>query len=141
MSEKIIKLIKQAFHFFAISGVGWIVDMCIYTILSKWIPVTIANIISSTTAVTYVYTVSTKKIFENKSNINIRTKYIFYIIYQMALILLSSVVISGLSHLLLVHFRKVKFITKYAKICAKILITPFTMVMNFLFMKILIEKI
>ncbi len=140
MADKFFKLLNQALHFFLISGVGWLMDMLIYSILSNFIPVMVANIISSSVAVTYVYIVSTKKIFENTSKINIKTKYVFYILYQLGMILGSSFVIGKLTNFLIKNIN-IKFILKYAKICAKILVTPFTMVINFIFMKFLIEKV
>ena len=139
MSKKIKNIIKQAFHFFIVSGIGWLIDMLIYTIISHYLPVFMANIISSTVSVTYVYIVSTKKIFAN-AGIDIKIKYLIYIIYQIIMITTFSFVISGLAKFL-GQVVKSNFVLKYSKICAKILVTPITMVLNFLFMKFLIEKV
>ena len=139
MKEKLKRIFKQALHFFVISGVGWIIDVCIFSIISNWIPIIISNIISSSVSVTYVYFTSTKKIFKNNSTMNLKTKYLIYIIYQICIILLSSFIIGKIGNILITHI-EIDFIYKYAKICAKILVTPFTMITNFIFMKLLIEK-
>lgn len=134
------KLIIQASSFFGISGIGWIMDMCIYTILLiAGVYATISNIFSSLVAVTFVYLVSTKKLFANKKSISIRKKYIIYVLYQVFIILLSSVVIGWLVEVLLSS--NIKIFLDYAKSLSKIFITPFTMVTNFIFMKFLIEKV
>lgn len=140
MTNRFKGIFSQAIHFFAISGIGWLIDICFYSILSIWVPVLISNIISSSISITYVYMMSTKKIFSNKNTFNLKVKYIFYIFYQVFIILLSSFIIAQISDFLIVNI-SVYFIYKYAKICAKILVTPFTMVTNFIFMKFLIEKI
>ena len=71
------KIIVQAISFFGLSGIGWIIDMCIYSIMSNFnIQTIIANIISSFVAVTFVYTTSTKKIFKNiNKDFNVKKKY------------------------------------------------------------------
>ncbi|MBQ9181612.1 MAG: GtrA family protein [Bacilli bacterium] len=134
-------MLKQAIKFFVTSGIGWIIDMCIYTVLSNIlkVPVALANIISSFISVTYVYIVSTRNNFKNESsNISLKKKYIIYIVYQVIMILIFSFIISGLSSVLI----KINYniVIKYSKICAKILVTPITMICNFMFMKWLIEK-
>ncbi|MDE6284786.1 MAG: GtrA family protein [Bacilli bacterium] len=140
MIKKYIPLFKQAMHFFLVSGVGWLIDMSIYVLLSRFLPLEVTSIISSGVAVTYVYFVSTRKIFDSSSKFNIKTKYIFYVVYQIFMILLSSAIIGFLNRWLL-NRAFFSFIVKYSKICAKIIVTPFTMVANFVFMKILMEKI
>ena len=140
--NKILKFIKQAFMFFGISGIGWLMDMTIYTVMANLTKVEpmIINIVSSIVAVTFVYITSTKKLFVNKKNaISLKKKYIIYVVYQIFIILLSSYII-GILALGLGGFNY-SFIIKFAKIIAKIVVTPFTMVINFLFMKFLIEKV
>ena len=64
------EIIKQAFKFFVVSGIGWIVDMIIYIVLTSiGLPIVISNIISASLAATYVYLVSTNKIFENRAHV------------------------------------------------------------------------
>ena len=135
------KIIIQAFSFFGLSGIGWLIDMSIYSILTYFNVYTIlANIISSFVAVTFVYLTSTKKIFVNiNDSFNVKKKYIVYILYQVIIVLISSTIINLIAENL-VNI-DIKLIADYAKISAKIIVTPFTMITNFIFMKFLIEKI
>ncbi len=134
-------LIMQAIGFFGLSGIGWIIDMSIFTFLTFLnTNVIIANIISATTAVTFVYIFSTRKIFENKNeNLNLKKKYLFYLVYQIVMILFSSFIIQIIAKQL--ELVTIVYIKKYAKLIGKILFTPFTMIINFIFMKLLIEKL
>ena len=145
------KNIKQALSFFLISGVGWLIDISLYTVLTKvGLHVILSNIISSTVAVTYVYITSTKKLFKNESKINLKVKYIMYVAYQICMILFSSYCVYLISKNLIqilpnVNIGSIKgftnLIVEHAKLSAKILVTPFTMIINFIFMKFLIERV
>ena len=135
-------IIKQAFKFFGVSGIGWIIDMCIFIILTSFsISEIIANILSAFVAITFVYCVSTRKLFINKNeNFNLKKKYIMYIVYQIIIVSVASFAI-GLLNKGILSLLTIKIITNYSKIIAKILVTPFTMILNFLFMKFLIERV
>lgn len=135
------KLIKQGIGFVGISGIGFIIDFVIYTILTDFIniSVNISNMTSSFIGVSFVFVISTRKLFTNNSKINIKLKYIIYIIYQIILISSVSYILVILKNCLLNI--DINFITKYINIIVKIIITPFTMVINFIVMKYLIEKI
>lgn len=140
------KLIIQALKFFCVSGVGWIIDFSIYSLLTYIFDfnVLLANMISSIPAVTYVFFISTKRIFSKKeSKISIKAKYAIYLIYQLVLV----IAVSSLGQLLysslidIVTNWEINFITNNFKIIIKICITPITMILNFIIMKILAEKI
>lgn len=136
-----MKKIIEILNFFGVSGVGWLIDTTIYLILSNIININIdiSNMISSLVGVTFVFIVSTRKIFQNNTKTNINIKYIIYIIYQIILIILVShilVILKG--YLLLLN---INIISKYINIIVKILITPFTMIINYIVMKILLEKL
>lgn len=135
------KIIIQAFSFFGISGIGWLIDMSIYSILTYFNVYTIlANIISSFTAVTFVYLISTKKVFVNiNDSFNVKKKYIVYILYQVIIVLISSTIINLIAKDL--TGSNIELFVNYSKILAKIIVTPFTMVTNFMFMKFLVEKV
>lgn len=134
------KLFIQAFSFFGISGIGWIVDMCFYSFL-LWIKIntTVSNIFSSLIAITLVYFLSTRKIFSNNGSLSLRKKYTMYVGYQICMILLSSFIIGQIDQIFLVS--TIKVFAKFSGVFAKILVTPFTMVTNFIVMKFLIEKL
>ena len=135
------RIVKQLFGFVGISGIGWIIDFVIYNILSLVfkVDISIANMISSLVGVTFVFIFSTRKIFENGGKLNIKVKCVIYIVYQIILILCVSRVMPIIKNFLIGF--DIDFIIKYASVLAKILITPATMIINFIFMKYLIEKI
>ena len=135
------KIIKQFFSFIGISGIGWIIDFVIYNILYSVfkVDISIANIISSLVGVTFVFIFSTRKVFENSGKLDIRIKCAIYIVYQIILILCVSKIMPSIKDLLISF--DIKLVVKYANVLAKILITPITMTINFIFMKYLIEKL
>ncbi|MCR4696891.1 MAG: GtrA family protein [Lachnospiraceae bacterium] len=140
--EKIKKLIIQAFKFFGLSGIGWIIDFGVFTILTKIIhvPAGISNIISSLCGVTFVFFTSTIKTFAVKTErFTLRQKYIFYVLFEIIVILVASKCVGLLSGVF--TNTGVDFVVGFAPILAKICVTPFTMICNFVFMKILTEKI
>lgn len=131
---------KQFIKFLLISGTGWIIDFAIYLILTEIFKLKIfyANILSSVPAISFVFFLSTKKIFKkNQKKITINQKYIIYIVYQIILIFLISFLADFLY--LFVKNRKIDF--EYLKVTIKILITPITMIVNFFVLKYLAEKV
>lgn len=139
------KIIIQALKFFCVSGVGWIMDFGIYCLLTYGFHfnVMLANIISSVPAITYVFLVSTHKIFARKiGKIPLGVKYVIYLVYQLVQVL----AISALGQLLFNWLIKpvtrwgIKFFINNLKLIIKICITPITMILNFIIMKLLSEK-
>ncbi len=140
--EKIKKLIIQAFKFYGISGIGWIIDFGVFTLLTKIAdaPAGISNIISSLCGVTFVFYTATMRTFAVKTQrFTRKQKYVFYVLFEIVIILIASKCIGLLSDI----FAKavISEVTKFAPIFAKICVTPFTMLCNFIFMKILTEKV
>lgn len=138
-------LIMQALKFFAISGIGWIIDFSVFSIISKKLSMNIffINIISSTPAIIYVFIMSSKKIFKNyNSKLSLKTKYLIYFVYQILLLFLISKLAQFLFNTLSVtDIMQYHLISNYLKIIIKIFITPITMTINFIVMKKLIEKL
>ena len=136
------KIIKQAINFFCVSGVGWIIDFLIFILLTHiGISEVIANIVSSFFAITFVYLVSTDKIFKNiNKNLNLKKKFILYILYQIIVVSVFSVFI-GLITKYINNNIDMEIVLKYSQLIAKILVTPITMLLNFAFMKFLIERV
>lgn len=137
MKELLIKGLK----FIGFSGIGWLIDTTIYMILTSIfkLNIDISNIFSSLVGVTFVFIMSTRKIFVSKSKINIKIKYLIYVIYQVILIITVSKLMLLLKSV--ITLLNIELINKYINIIVKIIITPFTMVINFIVMKLLIEKI
>lgn len=132
----------QAIQFVGISGIGWIIDFTIFNLLNLiFRNVTINNVISSGIAVCFVFMLSTRKTFVQKENgLNLKWKFVIYIIYQVVLILLMSVALAHIAEVLKVWLQGT-FIVGMSAMISKILVTPFTMCLNFLVMKAIVEKI
>lgn len=140
--EKIKKLVIQAFKFFGLSGIGWVIDFGVFTTLTKvvHVPAGISNIISSLCGVTFVFFTSTIKTFAVKTErFTRKQKYIIYVLFEIIVILVASKCVGLLSGV----FAKasIDLVVSFSPILAKICVTPFTMICNFIFMKILTEKI
>lgn len=134
-------MVKQFFKFIGISGVGWALDFSIYVFLSQklgWI--IIANMISSSIAVSFVFFYSTKRTFcMNNKGLSLNKKYVFYLIYQIILITLTSYLIKQMSYIIIAFSNTIS--KDMSKIISKLAITPVTMLSNFIVMKILTEKL
>lgn len=134
------KLIIQFFKFLLISGTGWLIDTTIYTILTVVLKynVIFSNILSSIPAITFVFFVSTRKIFlTHIGKFSLKQKYLIYVLYQIILITTVSIIgqiLYNISENLLSN-------KELLKIIIKLTITPITMITNFFVMKFLAEKL
>lgn len=139
------KLLKQIYSFLAVSGTGWLIDICIYTILTNKFCINVAygNMISGIPALTFVFLLSTRKIFTVKEKgMPLKNKYIIYLCYQLFLIL----IVSWFGQILFDRAVKINWISEsvlfqYLKLIIKIIITPITMTVNFIVMKMLSERL
>lgn len=136
------RLLNQAIHFVGISGIGWLLDFTVFNLLNfVSARVDINNMISSLIAVCFVFTVSTRKTFVQKENgMPLKLKFIIYVLYQLVLIFAVSYVLSQINSAL-IEFLKGTAMSSLTALMAKIIVTPFTMLCNFVVMKLLIEKI
>lgn len=135
------RLLGQAVRFVGLSGIGWILDFSTYIVLSRICEnLVLDNFISSWVGVTFVFIFATRKIFENNSRIDLKWKYLIYIVYQVLLIFLVSKLL-GLIDSFIVSNISLAVVTRFSAIIAKILVTPITMILNFFVMKGLIEKL
>ncbi len=131
----------QAMKFFGISGIGWILDFGTYTFFSFISDnLFLNNVISSWVGVTFTFVFSTRAVFRNNSYIPVFAKYIVYLVYQILLIFMVSMLLKFLNFQIL-HLFDAEIIVKSSFLIAKILVTPVTMILNFLVMKLLMEKI
>ena len=136
---KVKEILFQFFKFLFVSGTGWIIDFGIYLILTNIFKLEVfySNVLSSIPAITFVFIVSTKKIFQkNKNGMSLSKKYLIYFVYQLILIFLVSL----LGQFLYAIALNYNIVHKMLKIIIKILITPITMIINFFVMKFLAEK-
>ena len=143
MSESLKDLIRKAVKFFFTSGLGFLMDFSVYTLLTVkfGLGVMPANCMSSLVGASFVFIVSTSRIFEKKEGgLPLYAKYIVYILYQLTLIFfvswLGSRINSGIHSIF-----TAELILKYSKLLSKVVITPFTMICNFLVTKTITEKI
>ena len=140
---KLKKILKQFINFLFLSGIGWLIDFTLYLLFSNVFNLKIihSNILSSIPAVTFVFFVSTQKVFsKNNSKISLKEKYLIYFLYQLILIVLISLLAQYL-YLLSLKNISMNVELKLLKIIIKILITPITMLINFIVMKFLIGKL
>ena len=134
---------KQGVIFVLVSGIGWLLDFGIYTFLTTvWkYPVTIANILSSIPAITFVFIFSTRKIFARKlSCLEMGSKYVIYLVYQAFLLSVVSILAGCLYSNLYSVVMQAGVLKNWLPLIVKCLITPITMICNFIFMKVLVEK-
>lgn len=135
------RLFVQFLRFLGISGIGWILDFITYTCLGFFSKnLVLNNTISSWIGVTFVFIFSTRKVFENQSKISLKWKYLIYLLYQCILIFLVSKLLNGVNSFIIQHIA-IAFIIRFSPIISKIAVTPFTMVLNYFVMKIIIEKL
>jgi putative flippase GtrA len=113
-------------RFVALSGLGWLCDMTTFTLLVKLAgcPAPLANIASSYAGVTFVWFTSLKSVFQHNGPRGGRYLLIYWG-YQLLSILAYSHIL-GLVAAALPN-----------PLIAKIFITPFNLVTNFIFMKTL----
>lgn len=135
------KLFTQAIHFIGLSGIGWILDFTIYTVLGMVSAnLVFNNTISSWVGVTFVFLFSTKQVFENHSKIPLKIKYVVYLLYQCVLIFFISKLLDKIN-IYLLTYAMISVVKDFSTIVSKIVVTPITMGLNFIIMKIIIEKI
>ena len=132
---------KQAVAFIGLSGIGWLLDFSVYTcmrLVSE--SLSLNNIISSWVGVTFVFLLATGNIFQNKSRISLRWKYVIYLLYQSILISCISNLLAVV-HSMICEFVTIDLILQFSFIISKILVTPITMILNFIVMKGVVEKL
>lgn len=135
------KLFIQAIRFIGLSGIGWILDFTTYTVLGVISAnLVLNNTISSWVGVTFVFLLSTRIVFKNNSKIPLKWKYVIYLLYQCVLIFFISKLLNRVNVYLLTHVA-LAVVKNFSTIISKILVTPITMVLNFVVMKGVVEKI
>ncbi len=133
---------KNNFLGFAfISGAGWILDIVIFSLLLKnsLLDISFSNKVSSFIALTFVWFVSTRRIFNVKGRILSRF-LLFYWFYQCCSIYFYSNIISYFS-LIIQKFQFNEIILLTPPILSKLILTPFNLITNFYFSKFLTSKI
>lgn len=133
-----------AARFIALSGLGWLCDMATFTLLVKlagW-DAAAANIASSYAGVTFVWFTSLKTVFGRAGGgrfllIYWGYQFVSILAYSHALGLLASALTTLPQALEWPQWVQWSHWESYRAPAAKLLITPFNLVTNFLFMKAL----
>lgn len=136
-----MEIIKQGIKFIGLSGIGWILDFITYAclkILSA--DLLLNNFVSSFVGVTFIFIFSSKIVFADNRKLSLKFKYVLYIVYQLVLVCLVSRLLEHIDKLLTTYIF-FESIRNYSYIIAKILITPITMIINFIVIKVLMEKV
>ena len=133
------KLLEQIIKFLGFSGIGWILDFSTYTILSVFYKnLFVDNIIGGIVGTSFVFVFSTKYIFKNDGYMPIQVKYVIYIVYQIILMYSVSKLLANINDFIL-GISAVYWINVLSPTISKILVTPITMILNFLVLKKLIN--
>ena len=137
--KRLLELVKVFLGFATLSGVGWLLDMLTYSLVVRVldVPVFFANFASSYVGVTFVWFTSLKTVFKQQSS-----GHSVYLPIYWGFQFFSILIYSQLLHLLTDAMRGMAFFSAmhiYIGIIAKIVITPFNLVTNFLFMKLLVR--
>jgi putative flippase GtrA len=128
---------SNLFVFIAISGVGFLLDMTVYIMLIGLLDISpiFANITSSFLGVTFVWLVSLRRVFhleyEGKN-----VYLIIYWMYQITSILAYSLGVGYLAHTFFTQMSTLMNPDQVMGI-SKIIVTPFNLVTNFIFMSCL----
>lgn len=139
--SKLRNLLRQAIRFVGLSGIGWLLDFTVYTVLSFLLEdLALVNMFSSLVGASFVFLFSTRFVFRNSHRIPLWMKYTVYIAYQLLLIWLISLLLAQVNVLLL-KFLGGTFLAAFCPTLSKIFVTPITMCLNFFVSKLVIEKI
>ena len=134
-------LLTQAITFIGISGLGWLLDLGVYTVLSHfWINLELSNMISSWVGVTFVFIFATRKVFQSEGKMPLWARYLIYLLYQVVLIYFISKALLTVNAFILNNVQ-IEVLKNASPLISKIAITPVTILLNFLFMKCVIEKL
>lgn len=139
--EKAPALLRQAVKFVGLSGLGWLLDFTIYTLLSlKLRDLALVNTLSSLAGASFVFMFSTRFVFRDSHRIPLGWKYFIYICFQLLLIFLISRLLAWIDAVIVARC-SVALIVRFAAVISKIIVTPITMTINFFAMKGVIEKL
>lgn len=135
------QLLRQILRFLGLSGIGWLMDFTVYTLLSlRMENLALVNVLSSLVGASFVFLFSTRFVFRDSHRIPLGLKYAIYIVYQLLLIFLISKLLAWIAAGIALY-APWALLRKLAAVLSKIIVTPITMTVNFLVMKAVIEKL
>ena len=131
--------VGNIFRFSLISGFGWLLDMFTYLILTKLsYSLELSNFLSSFVGITFVWFVSLSTLFQSKLS-NYGYTFLMYWGFQFISIFTYSKLLKIIFLILSEYLDFGLFFT--ISIIAKILITPFNLLTNYLFLRFLISHV
>ena len=141
--QKLNNLFLQFLKFTGVSGFGWLLDFCTYSLLGIISTNYFCNnFISCLVGASFVFLVSPHLVFENHGKISKIIKYLIYIIYQLLLICLLSYLIVIINDFMIsLMSQYLSGIITISYICSKIIVTPFALICNFTVLKVIFEKV
>jgi hypothetical protein len=115
-------LLRKLLSFALISGVGLGIDFILFTMgIGLGASPTLSNLVSASAAVTFVYFVSVRRIFEYRGHF-LYAKFLIYCAYQTIMVFLASAAIGALA-------------ARFGMpLLMKAATAPVTLLVNFLFM-------
>ena len=133
-------LIRKAAVFGLTSGIGWLTSVVILWFLVHAGLTTVfwASWLGDLCAVTYVYIVSVRSIFRHSGRY-LYAKFAVWLVYQFFMINCIAYGTSSLSHWALT--RGLLDAASTSATLAKIVITPLTLLLNFIFANFLLERV
>jgi hypothetical protein len=122
-------LAAQALKFAGVSGVGWLIDFCVFlSLVHAAVMPSFANMASSTLGVSFVYFASVRHIFRYQGRF-LWAKWVVYVAFEAFVISSVSAVIGWAG----AHLEAPVWLVKIG-------VTPVTLAANFLFMKALTSR-
>ena len=131
---------RRFIAFAFISGVGWLCDFLTFTLLISSLDINsfFANFVSSYVGVTFVWFASLKTVFEHDGAARSR-HLLFYWGFQFLSILTYSKLLQLMVSMMVVDLPSAFLLD--VKEIGKIIITPFNLFTNFIFMRLLVRCI
>ena len=140
-----MSVFSQIVRFVGISGIGWLIDVSVFSLLGLWSAnLFFNNVISSFCGLTFVFVFATKKVFRSRSVVPLWGKYVLYVAYQCVLIYFVSCLLAQLDVFLGTaagQYELVHGLKGMTALLAKVLVTPVTMICNFIVMKLVVERL
>lgn len=132
---------RQRLGFVAVSGAGWLLDTFVFMALSGpggW-GVTPANMAGGVCGTLLVFAVSARAIFRPNGG-PVLQKLLVLLPFNLLVITVSSVVLGALAHAMVGWAGGWNIPPDAVRFAAKVLVTPFTLALNFVVVRYLLER-
>ncbi|HEV7252628.1 MAG TPA: GtrA family protein [Mesorhizobium sp.] len=133
---------RAAAKFVGVSGLGWLLDLSLFMTLSFLTDLgpLVTNLISAGVAVTFVFLISARYVFMYEGQY-LASKLLAYVAFNIVAILAASAAIGLMAQALTsLSAPYLASPERLSGIAAKLLVTPVTLLANFLFSRLLLEK-